>query len=152
MSQEQPNNPLHGLTLKFIVTDLVERFGFEQLGNFIDINCFRFDPSINSSLKFLRRTPWAREKVEQFYLETLPMKAAPDKQAEVEEQAEAEEQAGPDGQAEAEAFGRTEVRHDERDMNSTGPLFADSSDQMPDQVDDAAAAEPTDPESDSSGA
>jgi len=147
MSQEQPNNPLHGLTLKFIVTDLVERFGFEQLGNFIDINCFRFDPSINSSLKFLRRTPWAREKVEQFYLETLPMKAAPDKQAEVEEQA------GPDGQAEAEAFGRDEFRHDERDMNSTEPLSADSSDQMPDQVDDAAAAaEPTDPESDSSGA
>jgi len=86
MSQEQPNNPLHGLTLN-IVTDLVERFGWEQLGNFIDINCFRFDPSINSSLKFLRRTPWAREKVEQFYLETLPMKAAsePDPEEEKEE-------------------------------------------------------------------
>jgi len=139
MSQEQPNNPLHGLTLKFIVTDLVERFGFEQLGNFIDINCFRFDPSINSSLKFLRRTPWAREKVEQFYLETLPMKAAPDEQAEVEEQAEAE------------AFGRTEVRHDERGMNSTLPPLADSSEQMPDQVDDAAESSAlTEPESDSS--
>jgi len=75
MSQEQPNNPLHGLTLKFIVTDLVERFGWEQLGRFIDINCFRYDPSINSSLKFLRRTPWARAKVEAFYLETLSMSA-----------------------------------------------------------------------------
>lgn len=147
MSQEQPNNPLHGLTLKFIVTDLVERFGFEQLGNFIDINCFRFDPSINSSLKFLRRTPWAREKVEQFYLETLPMKAAPNEQAEAEEQTEV------DGQVEAEAFGRAEVRHDEREMNSTLPLLADSSEQIPDQVDDAAVtAEPTEPESDSSGA
>ena len=68
MSDEQPRNPLHGITLKAIVTELVETYGFEDLSQRIAINCFANDPSIKSSLKFLRRTPWAREKVESLYL------------------------------------------------------------------------------------
>ncbi len=68
MPGEQPNNPLHGISLIAIVTDLVERRGWEDLAEQIDIRCFRIDPSINSTLKFLRRTPWARRKVEQLYL------------------------------------------------------------------------------------
>ena len=64
----QPYNPLHGVTLKTIVTELEAYFGFEYLGKHIKINCFTKDPSIQSSLKFLRKTPWAREKVEQFYI------------------------------------------------------------------------------------
>jgi len=62
------NDPLHGVTLKMIVTDLVERYGWEELGRIIEIRCFTHDPSIPSSLKFLRRTPWARDKVEALYL------------------------------------------------------------------------------------
>ena len=65
----QPYNPLHGLTLKIIVTQLVEHFGFTYLGKEIKIRCFTNDPSINSSLKFLRKTPWAREKVEALYIQ-----------------------------------------------------------------------------------
>ena len=73
MGSDQENNiyqqdPLHGLTLKTIVTDLVQHFGWEELAKRIDINCFKSNPSINSSLKFLRKTPWARQKVEQLYL------------------------------------------------------------------------------------
>lgn len=64
----QPYNSLHGITLKTIVTELEEYFGFEALGKQININCFTKDPSIKSSLKFLRKTPWAREKVEQLYI------------------------------------------------------------------------------------
>lgn len=64
----QPYNPLHGVTLKAIVTELEAYFGFEALGQQIKINCFTKDPSIKSSLKFLRKTPWAREKVEQLYI------------------------------------------------------------------------------------
>jgi len=64
----QPYNPLHGVTLKAIVTELEAYFGFEKLGKQININCFTKDPSIKSSLKFLRKTPWAREKVEQLYI------------------------------------------------------------------------------------
>jgi uncharacterized protein (DUF2132 family) len=67
-----PNNPLHGITLETIVTQLHAHYGWEGLGEHIRINCFHFDPSIKSSLKFLRKTPWAREKVEQLYLDTLP--------------------------------------------------------------------------------
>mgnify|MGYP003656072141 FL=1 len=66
----QPYNPLHGLTLKTIVTQLVEHFGFAYLGKEIKIRCFTDEPSINSSLKFLRKTEWAREKVENLYLRT----------------------------------------------------------------------------------
>jgi uncharacterized protein (DUF2132 family) len=61
---------LHGLTLESILTRLVEHYGWEALGKRIDINCFISDPSIKSSLKFLRKTPWARSKVEELYLET----------------------------------------------------------------------------------
>jgi uncharacterized protein (DUF2132 family) len=61
---------LHGLTLESILTRLVEHHGWETLGKRIDINCFISDPSIKSSLKFLRKTPWARKKVEELYLET----------------------------------------------------------------------------------
>jgi uncharacterized protein (DUF2132 family) len=61
-------DPLHGLTLEAILTQLVERHGWEKMGQAIDIRCFTEDPSISSSLKFLRKTPWAREKVEELYL------------------------------------------------------------------------------------
>ena len=64
----QPNNPLHGMTLEKILNELVEFYGFPELSNLIDINCFKSDPSIKSSLTFLRRTPWARTKVENLYL------------------------------------------------------------------------------------
>ena len=70
MSEEQPNNPLHGLTLESIVNSLVEHYGWERLGQLIDIRCFNNDPSVKSSLKFLRKTPWARAKVEELYLST----------------------------------------------------------------------------------
>ena len=66
------NDPLHGLTLEVIVTRLVERLGWEELGRNIPVRCFLFDPSISSSLKFLRKTPWARQKVEDLYLASLP--------------------------------------------------------------------------------
>jgi uncharacterized protein (DUF2132 family) len=61
---------LHGITLESVLTRLVEHYGWEVLGKQIDINCFNSDPSIKSSLKFLRKTPWARTKVEELYLET----------------------------------------------------------------------------------
>ena len=61
-------DPLHGITLKVIVSQLEEKYGWEELGRRINIKCFTNDPSINSSLKFLRKTPWAREKVEALYL------------------------------------------------------------------------------------
>ena len=68
----QPNNPLHGVTLAKMVTFLSEKYGWEALSYQIDINCFKKNPSITSSLKFLRKTPWAREKVEQLYLQSIP--------------------------------------------------------------------------------
>jgi uncharacterized protein (DUF2132 family) len=71
MSDQQKNNPLHGITLKEILTKLVEQQGWEKLAQQIDIRCFKSDPSINSSLKFLRTTPWARIKVEELYLRGL---------------------------------------------------------------------------------
>ena len=71
MSSSQANNPLHGLTLEAIVVRLVEHYGWPGLANRININCFKTDPSVKSSLKFLRRTPWAREQVEQLYLATF---------------------------------------------------------------------------------
>jgi len=65
----QPNkDPLHGVTLEMILTRLVEHHGWEKLGQIVDIRCFNNDPSIKSSLQFLRRTPWARAKVEELYL------------------------------------------------------------------------------------
>lgn len=68
MTVQQPTDPLHGVTLNKILTELVEEFGWEELGKRIDIRCFTHAPSIASSLKFLRRTPWARDKVEELYL------------------------------------------------------------------------------------
>ena len=68
MSQSQPDNPLHGITLERILTELVEGMGWETMGRKIAIRCFTHDPSIPSSLRFLRRTPWAREQVEALYL------------------------------------------------------------------------------------
>ena len=65
---EQPNNPLHGVTLEAIVNALVERHGWDGLAERIDIGCFRENPSVKSSLKFLRKTEWARKKVERLYL------------------------------------------------------------------------------------
>ncbi|MCF6279399.1 MAG: VF530 family protein [Flavobacteriaceae bacterium] len=70
MSQEQPNNPLHGVKLTEIVQFLVSTYGWKELGERIKINSFNNNPTIKSSLKFLRRTPWAREKVENLYLKT----------------------------------------------------------------------------------
>ncbi|RDL44617.1 transporter [Marinomonas piezotolerans] len=72
MSQEQVNNPLHGLSLEKILTRLVERYGWSGLYQEVRINCFLNDPSIKSSLKFLRKTQWARDKVEALYLNTFP--------------------------------------------------------------------------------
>lgn len=71
MKQEQPNNPLHGITLETILNRLVAHFGWEGLGQEININCFRNNPGIKSSLTFLRKTPWAREKVEKLYLRII---------------------------------------------------------------------------------
>lgn len=68
--EEQPNNPLHGVKLKEILEYLVEEYGWEKLGQKIKINCFISNPSIGSSLKFLRRTSWAKEKVQKLYLES----------------------------------------------------------------------------------
>ncbi|KGD64790.1 hypothetical protein Y5S_02156 [Alcanivorax nanhaiticus] len=71
MAGSQINNPLHGVTLERVVTELVEYYGWPALADQIRINCFRKDPSVKSSLKFLRKTPWAREKVEALYVETF---------------------------------------------------------------------------------
>jgi len=71
MNHQQPNNPLHGVTLEQIVEQLVTHYGWEALASSININCFKNDPSIKSSLKFLRRTPWARAEVEQLFLRTF---------------------------------------------------------------------------------
>ncbi len=75
MENEQPNNSLHGVTLEMILTQLVEQYGWEELGRRITIKCFTDDPSIKSSLNFLRRTPWARKKVEELYLKSAKKKA-----------------------------------------------------------------------------
>lgn len=71
MSQQRKQDPLHGVTLEMVVTRLVERYGWEELGRRIKIKCFTTDPSVSSSLKFLRKTPWARQKVEALYLKSL---------------------------------------------------------------------------------
>jgi uncharacterized protein (DUF2132 family) len=71
MSDKQANNPLHGITLENVVTKLVDHYGWDGLAQKININCFKKDPSIKSSLKFLRRTPWARDKVEDLYVRTF---------------------------------------------------------------------------------
>lgn len=67
----QPNNPLYGVTLKAMLEKLVREYGWEEMANYLPIRCFKYDPSIKSSLTFLRRTPWARKKVEEMYLQSL---------------------------------------------------------------------------------
>lgn len=79
MSKEQPNNPLHGITIETVVTKLVDRYGWDELAQRIDINCFKNDPSIKSSLRFLRKTQWARDKVEILYISTFEKKSPWDK-------------------------------------------------------------------------
>ena len=72
MEQKQVNNPLHGVTLQKIVEQLVDYYGFDTLGKLIKIKCFNENPSVKSSLTFLRKTDWARKKVEELYIKTLP--------------------------------------------------------------------------------
>lgn len=74
MGGSQANNPLHGMTLEAIVTHLSDHYGWDGLGERIDLRCFTSNPTVKSSLKFLRKTPWAREKVEQLYLHMLRAK------------------------------------------------------------------------------
>lgn len=69
--EQQPNNPLHGVKLAAILEHLVKVYGWPELGTIIDIRCFNYEPTVKSSLKFLRRTPWARDKVERLYLKTI---------------------------------------------------------------------------------
>lgn len=71
MPVQQPNNPLHGVTLEHVVVRLVDVYGWEGLAEKININCFKIDPSVKSSLKFLRKTPWAREQVERLFVSTF---------------------------------------------------------------------------------
>lgn len=73
-NNEHKNNPMHGVKLQQILEELEERYGWELLGQIININCFQYDPSIKSCLKFLRKTPWARTKVEALYLQMLSKK------------------------------------------------------------------------------
>jgi uncharacterized protein (DUF2132 family) len=68
---EQPNNPLHGKTLEMIITHLVKEYGWEELGDRIPVNCFLNNPSIKACLPFFRKTPWARKKLEDLYLDSL---------------------------------------------------------------------------------
>ena len=72
MENNQKNNPLHGLTLKTILEQLIDFYGFDSLGELIKIKCFNDKPSLQSSLTFLRKTDWARTKVEELYIDTLP--------------------------------------------------------------------------------
>jgi len=71
MTHKQVNNPLHAITLEQVLIKLVEQLGWQEMGNQIDIKCFNSEPSIKSSLKFLRKTAWAREKVESLYIKTM---------------------------------------------------------------------------------
>jgi uncharacterized protein (DUF2132 family) len=75
MSKDQPDNPLHGVTLEMVVTRLVCRYGWDGLAQRININCFKSDPSIKSSLKFLRKTQWARDNVEGLYISTFEIRS-----------------------------------------------------------------------------
>ena len=76
MTETQRNNPLHGVTLEMILNDLVTCYGWDTLGREVNIRCFNHEPSVASSLKFLRRTPWAREQVEALYIDMVRRKAA----------------------------------------------------------------------------
>lgn len=82
MNKDQPNNPLHGITLEAIVTSLQEQYGWDGLAGKINVNCFKNDPSVKSSLKFLRKTPWARSQVEDLYVSSRTPASPWDKAAE----------------------------------------------------------------------
>jgi uncharacterized protein (DUF2132 family) len=84
MTNHTSKDPLHGVTLEALLNALQARYGWEELGRRININCFKSDPSVKSSLKFLRRTPWARKEVEELYLASLeePQAAEPEVPAE----------------------------------------------------------------------
>jgi uncharacterized protein (DUF2132 family) len=71
MSESQPNNPLHGIKLADILEHLHHEYGWDEMGEIINVNCFRNNPTMKSSLKFLRKTPWARDKVEKLYLRSI---------------------------------------------------------------------------------
>lgn len=75
MSEKQPNNPLHGVKLEQIIVKLQEHYGWDGLAQRVNINCFKSDPSVKSSLKFLRKTPWARDKVENLYVATFTQRS-----------------------------------------------------------------------------
>lgn len=92
--ENNPKNPLHGITLEQMLNELVAHNGWERLGQLIDIRCFTHDPSVKSSLKFLRKTPWARQKVENLYLSMLDLKARQAKKAQAAK--EAKEKQSPD--------------------------------------------------------
>jgi uncharacterized protein (DUF2132 family) len=77
MSSTQANNPLHGITLERVVRELVEHYGWAELARRVNVNCFKSDPSVKSSLTFLRRTPWARTQVEDLYLATFAARRTP---------------------------------------------------------------------------
>ena len=80
MTDLQSTDPLHGVTLEMILTRLVAYYGWEEMGKRINIRCFNFDPSIKSSLQFLRKTPWARTKVEELYLKYVRVSSRSDSQ------------------------------------------------------------------------
>lgn len=79
MPNQSSKDPLHGITLEKIIKNLVEYYGWDELGKLVKIDCFNLDPSVSSSLKFLRRTPWARKKVESLYIKTLENEKQSDK-------------------------------------------------------------------------
>ena len=78
MTAHVSNDPLHGMTLEAILNALVARYGWDEMGKCVNINCFKSEPSVKSSLKFLRRTPWARAEVEALYIESLNNPAVPE--------------------------------------------------------------------------
>ncbi len=80
MDNQNKNNPLHGIKLKQIIEELEIKYGWEMLGEFLDVRCFLFDPSINSCLKFFRKTPWARAKLEKMYLKLILKIETPDEE------------------------------------------------------------------------
>jgi len=91
---EHPRDPLHGITLENILNQLVSQYGWEEMGYRVPIRCFQFDPSIKSSLTFLRKTPWARQKVEDWFIEEQWIKRRAAKALAASEQKAAPEDAG----------------------------------------------------------
>lgn len=118
-----PKNPLHGITLEKMVTDLQAHYGWDMLGRMIKINSFNWHPSIKSSLVFLRKTPWARQKVEELYVDTLPdLKAAAEGKAVAPSQWRDEEvpvEAAPVAEIEKEVRGAEAVAETEMEIVAT---------------------------------